>query len=187
MATHYPHDLFDDVPEALQRVGAHRAPIVRRSGWFAFGWAALATGLLVGGGTVAILAVNGGFASSGDPTAAGTPSAASSVEPMTDPGQIDPGANISITILNGTSTTDLDQVASDLLDKAGWPVGASTDAENRDTETSTVYYTDSADEAVALGVGEALGITSVRHTDAELGAPITVVLGADYAAANDAG
>ncbi|MDM4763743.1 LytR C-terminal domain-containing protein [Galbitalea sp. SE-J8] len=186
MASH-PHDLFDDVPEELHRVGAHRAPVVRRSGWFAFGWAALATGVLVGAGTIAILALNGGFAATDGPTTATTPSTAATVEPITEPGQIDPGAHISITVLNGTSTTDLDQVAYDQLKEAGWPVGASTDAEDRDTPTSTVYYTDADDEAVALGVGQALGIDSVRSTTEQLGAPITVVLGADYAAEHDAG
>ena len=32
----------------LQRVGAHRAPKKRGGGWIGFGWAVLATGVLVG-------------------------------------------------------------------------------------------------------------------------------------------
>jgi hypothetical protein len=181
MASH-PHDMFDDVPAELHRVGAHRAPVARRSGWFAFGWAALATGVLVGGGTAAILALPG-LLGGGGPAAVPTATATAGVEPLTDPRDIDPARKISITILNGTSTQDLDQVAFDSLDEAGWPVATATEAEDRDTKTTTVFYADAADEAVARGLALALGSGSVRLTDQPLGAPVTVVLGADYAKA----
>ena len=41
------HDRFDNLPEGLLRIGAHRAAAKRGRGWIAFAWAALATGILV--------------------------------------------------------------------------------------------------------------------------------------------
>lgn len=185
MASH-PHDMFDDVPEELQRVGAHRAPVARRSGWITFAWAALATGVLVGGGILAFTIATGGFdfGSSSSPSAAGTsasPAPSSSVTPITDPSDIPSDSDITITILNGTTTDNLEDTAQTALDDAGWPVGTATEAESKDADTTVVYYTDAANEDIALGLVEALGVGTAEQTDEELGAPLTIVLGSDYA------
>jgi hypothetical protein len=176
--------MFDDVPAELERVGAHRAPARRRSPWWAFGWAALATGVLVGAGVLAFSLTSGGtdFSAGLGSVASATPTA----EPVTDPADIDNSRDITITILNGTETADLETTAETQLDDEGWPVTAATEAENRDTEATVVYYSDAANEDVARGVAIALGVGSVQLTDGELGAPVTVVLGTDYADAQPA-
>lgn len=188
MASSYPDDMFDAVPDELQRVGAHRAPVARRSGWWAFGWAAASTGALFIVGALVFTLATGGFDFGGGTTSAiSTPEPTSSVKPITDPSTIPASRKITITVLNGTATTDLDKTAQKALSKAGWPVGATADADSRDYTTTTVFYTDAADEDVALGVSAALGVGGAQYTDAQLGAPITVVLGTDYADAESAG
>ena len=47
MAQKFPRDRFDSIPHGIDRVGAHRAPARRGAKWIAFGWAALATVVLV--------------------------------------------------------------------------------------------------------------------------------------------
>ncbi|MFT4123576.1 MAG: LytR C-terminal domain-containing protein [Microbacteriaceae bacterium] len=182
---HHPDDMFDHVPEELQRLGAHRAVVRRRSGWWTVLWSAVATVVIVAGGAFAYSLMTGVFGSAETDAATATASATATAEPITDPDDIDADRDITITVLNGTTTTDLDQIAAKKLTKAGWPVGTAADAEDRTAETTTVYYTDAADEDVARGVAIALGVGGVALTDADLGAPITVVLGSDYAEAQD--
>jgi len=68
-----------------------------------------------------------------------------------------------------------------VLTAAGWPVGAVTNAAADDIETTTVYYSNPADEGIALGMVELLGLGAIELSDAFPGAPITVVVGADAA------
>ena len=178
MATH-PKDMFDDLPADLARVGAHRSPVKTSSGWVAFAWAALATGLLVGAGVLFISTFGGADADLGDDSS--TPAPVSTVEPLTDPADIDKDRAITIGILDGTNVTDLGQTAYDALDKAGWPVEEPAEADKTDTKTTIVYYTDAANEDIARGLVEALGVGEIRlREDAELGASLRVLLGADY-------
>jgi hypothetical protein len=111
------------------------------------------------------------------PTVSATPTAIKTADPVLDPTTIAPERAISITILNGTPTVDLEDSAAAAL--AGWPVGAALLASNQTEPTTIVYYRDPANEDVARGVVLALGVGEVRESTA-LAAPITVVLGADY-------
>jgi hypothetical protein len=191
----FDRDRFDDVPADLDRVGAHRAEKRPGSGWVGFAWAALATGVLVGAGVIYLGVANDSFqfvnpSSSGtvEPGAAATdtatstptPSASATVAPLTDPSQVDPEVT-TVTVLNGTATAGLAGAASDRLETAGWVVGTQGNASER-VSTSTVYYSSAADEAVALGLAQQLGISDVELTDAFPGASVTIVLGADYSA-----
>jgi hypothetical protein len=47
-------------------------------------------------------------------------------------------------------------------------------------ENTTVYYRSAEYEGIALGMVEALGVGSAQLSDAFPGAPVTVLLGADY-------
>jgi hypothetical protein len=176
----YPRDQFDDIPADLTRVGAHRAPPKAGRGWITFAWAALATGLLVLAGTFGLNAFRGLSFLGDEPTASVTPSAEVTADPVLDPATIDAARGISITILNGTTTVGLENKAGDAL--VGWPVGARLVATERTEETTIAYYSDPANEDVARGVILALGAGEVRESTAYPGAPITVVLGADYLA-----
>jgi hypothetical protein len=174
----YPRDPFDDLPVDLARVGAHRAPVKAGRGWITFAWAALFTGILVIGGLAALNAFRGLSFLGEAPPSSNTPSAEVTAEPILDPALIAPERAITITILNGTTTVNLENVAGDSL--VGWPVGARLVASDRTEETTIVYYSNPADEDVARGLIIALGVGEVRESTAFSGAPVTVVLGADY-------
>ncbi len=184
-----PRDRFDDLLADLERVGAHRGPAPRGRGWIGFAWAALATGLLIVGGLYGLSRVNPAisfdlpvFAGGDDPEVIET--TAPPVEPITDPALVDPALAVSFSIFNA-SPTDGQQVAVDLqLQAAGWPANSISraNAAQRDVETTAVYYNGAQYEAVARGVATILGtdLAHVYNSDAYLGAPITVVIGADY-------
>jgi hypothetical protein len=185
---HYPKDQFDDLPRGIARVGAHRADIRSRRGWFWFAWAALACALLIAGGVVALSIVNGTLPfgpSVAGTTSTPTPTAAPAAEPVTDPTTIDESLQLTITVLNGTAVDGLQNTAGDTLTSQRWPVGARNVAASNGVEQTTVYYNSAEFEGIARGVLAALGgVGSVELSDAYLGAPITVVLGSDYAEAN---
>lgn len=187
MAT-FPQDQFDEVPAELKRVGAHRAPRPKGRGAIAFAWAALATGVLVVGGLYGLSRINpditfalpdfGG--DGGDPAA--TPSAsASSVPPVTDPTTVDPALNLSISVLNGSGTDGLHNIAGDAIKAAGWPNPARNPSTTTDEETTVIYYRSTEFEGIALGLQQLLGVGTLQLSDRYLGAPVTIVVGNDYA------
>jgi hypothetical protein len=205
----YPRDRFDEVPRDLERVGAHRSEPRRGRGWIVVAWAALATGLLVGAGVVALGVLNDSFqfvAPSSSSTAeagdAGTEPADGATEGATDGAEgdgaagetpsatqtpsataADPAdvpASTTIAVLNATTTSGLAGRAATTLDTAGWTVGSQGNAPER-SATSTVYYATTADRSAALGVAQALGIDATQQSTAFPGATVTVVLGSDFA------
>lgn len=183
-----PRDRFDDIPDDLVRVGAHRAPPRRGRGWVNFAWAALATGVLIVGGLYGLSRVNpaisfelpdlgGGGAT---PGASVTPKP--EVTPLTDPTLVDPALNLTISVLNASPTADLEDAAAEQIALANWPAPAAAVASTRDRETTVIYYNGAQFEAIALGLAQLLGTdpANVVNSDAYLGATVTIVLGADY-------
>lgn len=190
-----PRDRFDDIPDDLVRVGAHRAPARRGRGWINFAWAALATGVLIVGGLYGLSRVNpaisfelpvlgedGGIAQP-EVTEAPRPE----VDPVTDPSTVDPSLSVSISVLNGSPTDGQQNAAVAQLTQAGWgpptfPPIAGAVAGSRETELSGIYYNGAQYEGVALGIAQLLGIdpANLRNSDFYLGASITILLGADY-------
>jgi len=187
MPSNYPHDQFDDLPADAPRVGAHRGPARRGRGWITFAWAALATGVLVAGGVVAVSVMGGVADASVDDTLSSTATAEPTAEPLTDPTTLDDSRDISITILNGTPYTGLATIAETELTDLKWPVGSAADAQSTEHASTTVFYAKAEDEDVARGVSQALTVGDVQLDETLLGAPIKVVLGADYQALQDAG
>jgi hypothetical protein len=181
MAT-YPQDGFDNIPEDLLRVGAHRAPEKKGRGWIAFGWAALATVVLVIIGMAALSAVTGKsslpfLSSSPSATPSATPSAIKTATPKLDP-------TVPITVLNGTLTANLANSAADYLVTKGWTgagldLGARANATDQHIAKTVVYYTTATDEAAARELVKNLGVGTVLLSTA-FPDRITVVLGADY-------
>lgn len=183
-----PHDRFDDLPDDLVRVGAHRAPPKRGRGWVNFAWAALATGVLIVGGLYGLSRVNpaisfelpvlGGVAA--DPGTAATPEPEAT--PLTDPALVDPALDLSISVLNASPTDGQQEVAANQITQARWPAPAAAVASARDREVTVVYYNGAQYESIALGLAQLLGIdaANLANSDAYLGAPVTIVLGADY-------
>lgn len=186
-----PRDRFDDIPDDLARVGAHRGPRPRGRGWIAFAWAALATGILVLGGLYALSRVNPAisfdFPDFGGPGAdpGATATTQPRPDPITDPALADPALTYSFSVLNASPVDDVQDAAVTQLQTAMWENVSSGNASVRDLETTTIYYNGAQYEAVALGMAEILGTDPARvvNSDAYLGNPITIVLGADYAPA----
>lgn len=193
----YPRDRFDELPDDLRRVGAHRGPAQRGRGWVAFAWAALATLLLVVGGVVGLRLFMGinidiPFLSAGPsqgPIATPVPTATPTAEPVLDPSTIDPARLITTSVYNGTPTPELQNTVGDALAAAGWVIDARALASTSDVAKTTVYYSDPANEDVARGLVVALGLGEIQLVPAETfpGNPLNIVIGADYPGATPAG
>lgn len=180
MAEKYPKDRFDAIPDDLNRVGAHRAPRAKGRGWIGFGWAALATVVLIGAGVFGLSLVNGSISfhgTTGSNSASTTPTATPTptIVPTIDPA-------LTVNVLNGTPTEGLAQAAGAKLTAAGITVGALANADKTDLTQTIVYYSDAKNAGAALGVAQALpGATTAETQDyAATGADITVVLGSNF-------
>jgi hypothetical protein len=183
----FPQDQFDEVPAELKRVGAHRAPRRKGRGAIAFAWAALATGILVIGGLYGLSRINPDitfalpdFGGGADP--ASTPSSSASiVPPVTDPTTVDPELDLSISVLNGSGTDGLQNIAGDAIEDAGWPNPARNNSTTREEESTVIFYRSTEFEGIALGLSQLLGVGTIQLSDAFLGAPVTIIVGNDYA------
>ena len=183
----YPKDRFDELPEDLKRIGAHRGPKKKGGGWIAFAWALLATGVIIFAGLWGLskfVGVDVGLPifQAGE-TPAPTPTPTPTAEPILDPTTIDPVRGvINITVLNGTPTAGVENTVGDALAAAGWTINSRTNAAERDIAETIVYYDNAANEDVARGLVVALGVGKIKlvPVDTFLGAPVNIVLGADY-------
>ena len=186
----YDPDRFDDVPDSLGRVGAHRAPRRRGRGWIAVAWALLASGALVVAGLYSLSLVSDsvtfeipGFSEPEPmPTPEPTPTMTPTAESVVDPSEVELPSGFTITVLNATPFAGLAAQGGTELSEAGWPVGTTTNAAQDDFPDTVVYYSDPANEGLARGIAQQLRVADIELSDAFPGAPITVVLGSDYAA-----
>lgn len=179
MAQNFPRDRFDSIPHGIERVGAHRAPMRRGAGWIAFGWAALATVVLVAAGIGGVIVFNDRL-NFGDTGAAQTPTP---TPVATAPPTVAP--DIPVTVLNGTTTSGLAARAGEALAAAGIPVGTTANASANDLTETVVYYATADLEGAARGVAQAVPEADVRLSEqfAQIGTPLVLVVGSDYAAA----
>ena len=85
-------DQFDNIPQNIDRVGAHRGPKVRGRGWLGFLWAILATAVLIVGGLYVLSLENKSLSFFGnvaaEPSATPTSSPTPEITPITDPASI---------------------------------------------------------------------------------------------------
>ncbi|QEO15313.1 LytR family transcriptional regulator [Agromyces intestinalis] len=176
MAQKFPRDRFDTVPHGIERVGAHRAPSRRASGWIAFGWAALATVVLAGIGIWGVVSLGDRIDASGQSTS--TPEPTATAEPTIAPDQ-------PVTVLNGTTVSGLAAQAAETLQAAAIPVGGTANASENDLTETYVYYATPELEGAARGVAQAISEADVRYDAkfAEIGTPLVLVVGSDFAAA----
>lgn len=180
MAGKYPKDRFDVIPDDLERVGAHRAPRGRGRGWIAFGWALLATVVLVAGGVFWLFSVNNsvnfnGIFTPGSTTPSITATPTPTVVPTVDP-------SLSVTVLNGTPTAGLAASVGDKLVAAGWNVTSRANASTTEFTQTTVYYADETLHGAALGIAAELpgSVVALTQEFVDSGAALTVVVGSDY-------
>jgi len=178
----YPRDRFDDVSADADRVGVHRAENPRLRPGLIVLWSAAAAAVFIIVGIVGTLAVTGRFAApeAGPTTAAPTPG----VTPIID-------TSFDVLILNATGEDGQATRAKDAVVKAGWSSDAVSPGEAGSTyPTTTVYYSDAADQAAAAGLAQIVGATAVvlddqyqTASDAK-GKQLTVVLGTDLVASS---
>ncbi|NYD68626.1 LytR C-terminal domain-containing protein [Agromyces atrinae] len=180
MAQKFPSDRFDQAPSDIERVGAHRAPLQPGRRWVTFGWAALATVVLVVAGIVTISLYNNELlrilpGSSAEETPSDEP--VQTAEPTLDPAT-------PVMVLNGTSTSGLAATAAEALTAAGLTIDVTANADEDTVQSTVVVYATPELEGAARGIAQSLGTTEVREGTefAEAGASLVVVLGADYAA-----
>ena len=181
-ATARPRDRFDDVPTDLARVGAHRAPARRGRGLATFGWAALATGVLVGAGVLGLSVIERGVATTGDGTTTSNSGSSSVAAPAAT---VDP--NASVVVLNATKTSGLAASAAAAAKSDGWKVSSTANADTQGVKVSTVYYGDKAAQGAALGLAKSLGIGRTQQSDrfdVQGKTRLTVVLGSDFTASS---
>jgi LytR cell envelope-related transcriptional attenuator len=177
-------DQFDNLPDAVDRVGAHRGPKVRGRGWITFAWAVLATAILVVGGLYVLSIFDSnvkfgllGTSATASATPTGTPTPV--ITPITDPSTIT-SRNITVTVLNGSATVGLQDKAAAVLTAKGWKVAGTANSTATNLKTTTVYYSNAADEDVAEGIQSLLGAQDIQFSSAFVATPITVVVGSDF-------
>ncbi|MGB4778442.1 LytR C-terminal domain-containing protein [Microbacterium sp.] len=156
-------DRFDDLPEDLRngsvRIGAHRAENPRVRGGLVLLWSTLATIALIAVGIFGTLIVTGRVTLF--PTPSATPSAVQTAEPVLDTG-------FPVTVLNATPQSGLASALADQIIAAGWSADDVTagEAGSHDFATTTVFYSDSADEGPARGLAQAIDGAAVELSDA---------------------
>lgn len=185
-----PQDRFDNIPADLVRVGAHRGPAKRGRGWVRFAWFALVTGLLIVGGLYTLSRIFPTISfelpviAGGDSNPTATPSTAPVVPPMTPEEwqAADPAIPLTISVLNGSPTDGLQSQAALQIGGATWPTPDAQNASQRDREVTEIYYHTAEYEGIAKSLAVLLGTdpANVKLSDFYLGAPVTILLGADY-------
>jgi LytR cell envelope-related transcriptional attenuator len=181
MAHSYPKDRFDEVPENQQRVGAHRAPPRKGRGWIGFGWAAVATLVLIGIGVIGLFAANGTITIH-DPLASGAPASSSSPSATPTPTPtptVNPALNVAV--LNGTKVPGLAADIAAKLKADGWTVGTVADASVNNLTQTVVYYSDDANLLAAEAMAKDIPGSTVAKTQAYADTPanLTVALGSN--------
>ncbi len=117
-------DQFDNLPENLDRVGAHRGPKVRGRGWITFAWAVLATAVIVVGGLYVLSIFDGsikfglgGTTAGSTATPSGTPTPV--ITPVDQSDAPIASRNITVTVLNGTDIVGLQNQGRRQADRPG--------------------------------------------------------------------
>ena len=152
----YPRDRFDDLADETGRVGAHRSENPRLRGGVILLWAVVATIVLVAAGIFGSLVVSGRIALF--PTTAPTAASLPEVAPVVD-------TTSTVIVLNASGQQGLATQTKDVLVTAGWNAESVLPGDAGGSfETTTVYYSQTDDEAAALGVADVIGGAQVAQS-----------------------
>lgn len=178
----YPRDSFDELPEASDRVGAHRAENPRLRPGIVVLWAVVAVVVLMGVGIVSSMALAGRLNTSA-PVAAVTEHPTPTVTPVID-------RSYSVLILNATGKAGLATAMKEKLVQAGWQASAVSPGDASSVyPTTTVYYGRPGDAAAAAGLAQLIGgarvVASAQYQPADdpQAKQLTIVVGTDRAGA----
>jgi hypothetical protein len=159
----------------------HRAPKRAASVWLNVLWIALATMALTALGIIFVVIgpENLLFPQGADQSQQATTPTEKAVKGKTDPAT-------TITVLNGTDTAGLgDEVAATITDGELGTVTFVGNAADQTATISAVFYSNTADEALAKGLGDKLGGIFYYYKEeyASFGTQLVVLIGSDYAGA----
>lgn len=155
-----------------RRVGVHRSPARRRMPR----WVILLGAL----GAVVLLTVAGLFLLDRLRPQLQASATQGAEEVVTDPSQVDPALDASITVLDQSGGAELAAGVGQALSDGGWSVIATGTGTGGDAATTVVWYDGEALATVARGLAQGLGVGEARLSDGRLsGTPITIVLGTD--------
>lgn len=155
------------------RVGAHRTADTPGWPWWGIALAAIAA--------VVALTAAGIFALDMLRPQSSLPSASESAAPevITNPAEIDPSVDASISVLDASGEEGLAAGVGQSLEDIGWDVTA-TGGSTEEQATTVVWYEGEELAAVARGLVQGLGVGEAALSDGRIsGSPITIVLGAD--------
>ena len=186
--TKYPKDRFDNKADQPARVGAHRQRITRRAWWVKLLISAGATAAIILAALAGVAVLDArnlqqidipalGLTATPTPTPTPTPDI-----PVVDPATLTKQQikDITITVLNGTTSETLAEDVSGLLDTQGWPNLSTADAADSTIKVSVVVYGLDEDLPLATSIANSLGITRVKQSDMYPGAKVTVLVGQDF-------
>ncbi|QOC24889.1 MULTISPECIES: LytR C-terminal domain-containing protein [Microbacterium] len=172
-------DRFDDLPLDGGRIGAHRAENPRMRGGVVVLWSVIAIVVLVAVGIFGTLVATGRVTLF--PTPSATPTPIATAEPVVD-------TSFKVTVLNATTQSGLAGALAQTIVAAGWAADDVTagDAGSTGFQTTTVFYSDPAEEGAARGLAQVIGGATVSLSDAYAGLAggdgstlLVVVIGAD--------
>lgn len=172
-------DRFDELPPDGGRIGAHRAENPRLRGGVVVLWSVIAIIVIVALGIFGTLIATGRVTLF--PAPSPTPTVVKTAEPVVD-------TSYKVTVLNATTQSGLAGTLAQTIVAAGWPASDVTagDAGSSDFPTTTVFYSDPAQEGVARGLAQVIGGATVALSNAYAdlvagagGKLLVVVIGAD--------
>ena len=177
-----PQDRFDDKSAYDGRAGSHREPISRRPWW-------VTTLMSLGVTAGLILAAMAGAAVLDarnlkpiDISVLGITAAPAPVITGVDPTLLteEERQQITITVLNGTTSSTLDDDVAAILTTQGWPNISTANAADSAIKISVVVYGPDKNLSLATSVADSLGIAAVKQSDTYPGATVTVLVGNDF-------
>lgn len=174
-------DRFDDRSAYAGRAGAHRQPVYRRPWWVTTLISVGVTAGIILAALVGVAVLDARNLQQIDISAFGlTPTPAPEI-PDVDPKLLTEEElnQLTITVLNGTTSATLDEDVAAILTTQGWTSVSNADAADATIEISVVLYGPDEDLPLATSVAENLGIAVVKQSDAYPGAKVTVLVGTD--------
>ncbi len=177
-----PQDRFDDTSAYSGRAGAHRQPVSRRPWWVKMLISAGATAGLILAALVGVAVLDARNLEPIDISVLGVMPPPAPETTGIDPTllTLEEREQITITVLNGTTSATLDEDVAAILTTQGWPNISNADAADSDVKLSVVVYGPEKDLSLATSVADSLGIAAVKQSDSYPGARVTVLVGIDF-------
>ena len=177
-----PQDRFDDKSAYAGRAGAHRQPVYRRPWWVTTLISIGVTAGIILAALVGVAVLDARNLKPIDISVLGITAAPAPVITGVDPTLLTEAElnEITITVLNGTTSATLDEDVAAILTTQGWPNISTANAADSAIKISVVVYGPDKNLSLATSIADSLGIAAVKQSDSYPGATITVLVGKDF-------